>query len=189
MVGLTTRPSNNHKYSLGDKGNINSRELQLRWRKVSVMGNSNYTGVSRMILGHWRSNCYLKTGSMAQYSGIKADVYLSVHHAWQSLCCIRSFYAVHCRGKSRLKVWTSMTWGIRWLASAEVKDGERGGRFPTVRQEHLFGLIGRSHFPPKTGGRNWGEKLAWLGARKHNFHVICKKESRITESGGNIIYI
>ncbi len=29
--------------------------------------------------------------------------------------------------------------------SAGEKNGERGGRFPTVRHEHLFGLIGRSH--------------------------------------------
>ncbi len=36
--------------------------------------------------------------------------------------------------------------GIRWLASTEEKDGERGGRFPTVRHEHLLGLIGRSYF-------------------------------------------
>ncbi len=43
--------------------------------------------------------------------------------------------------------WTSVTWGIWWLASAAEKDGERGGRLPTVRHEHLLGLIGRSHSP------------------------------------------
>ncbi len=42
---------------------------------------------------------------------------------------------------------TSVTWGNRWSVSAEEKDGERGERFPTVRHEHLLGLIGRSHFP------------------------------------------
>ncbi len=26
------------------------------------------------------------------------------------------------------------------------KDGERGGRFPTMRHEHMLELIGRSHF-------------------------------------------
>ncbi len=30
--------------------------------------------------------------------------------------------------------------------SAAEKDGESGGRFPTVRHAHLLGLIGRSHF-------------------------------------------
>ncbi len=28
-----------------------------------------------------------------------------------------------------------------------------------------------------------------MGSWEHHFHVICKKESRITESGGKIIYI
>ncbi len=42
---------------------------------------------------------------------------------------------------------TSVTWGIWWLASAAEKDGERGGKFPTVRHEHLLGLICRSHSP------------------------------------------
>ncbi len=32
-----------------------------------------------------------------------------------------------------------------WLASAAEKDGERGGRFPKVRQEHLLGFIGKSY--------------------------------------------
>ncbi len=41
---------------------------------------------------------------------------------------------------------TSVTWGIRRSVSAAEKDGERGGRFPTVRHEHLLGLIGRSNF-------------------------------------------
>ncbi len=49
------------------------------------------------------------------------------------------------RGTPRYR--TSVTWGIRWSVSAAEKDGESGGRFPTVRHEHLFGLIGRSHFP------------------------------------------
>ncbi len=32
------------------------------------------------------------------------------------------------------------------MSTAE-KDGESVGRFPSVRHEHLLGLIGRSHFP------------------------------------------
>ncbi len=31
--------------------------------------------------------------------------------------------------------------------SAAEKDGESGGRFPTVRHAYLLGLVGRSHFP------------------------------------------
>ncbi len=38
-----------------------------------------------------------------------------------------------------------MTLELRWLASAAEKDGERGGRLPTVRHEHVLGLIERSH--------------------------------------------
>ncbi len=30
--------------------------------------------------------------------------------------------------------------------SVAEKDGESGGRLPTVRHAHLLGLIGRSHF-------------------------------------------
>ncbi len=47
------------------------------------------------------------------------------------------------RGTSRSR--TSVTWRIRWSVSAAQKDGERGGKFPTVRLEHLLGLIGGSH--------------------------------------------
>ncbi len=48
------------------------------------------------------------------------------------------------RGTPRFR--TSATWGIRWSLSAAENDGERGGRFPTVRHAHLLGLIGRSDF-------------------------------------------
>ncbi len=37
--------------------------------------------------------------------------------------------------------------GIWWLASVAEKDGERGGRFPTVRHEYFLGLIGRPQSP------------------------------------------
>ncbi len=70
---------------------------------------------------------------------------------------------------------TSVTWGIRWSLSAAEKDGESGGRFPMVRHVHLLGLIGRSHFP--------------AGSWTHHFHVICKTESRTSESGGKMIYL
>ncbi len=48
------------------------------------------------------------------------------------------------RGTPRSR--TSVTCGIRWSVSAAENDGESGGRFPTVRHAHLWGLIGRSHF-------------------------------------------
>ncbi len=48
------------------------------------------------------------------------------------------------RGTPRSR--TSVVWRIRWSVSAAEKDGEIGGRFPTMRHAHLFGLICRSHF-------------------------------------------
>ncbi len=64
-----------------------------------------------------------------------------------------------------------------------VKDRERGGRPQTVRHEHLLGLIGRSHFPARAQAEE-REERRWL-----DFYVNCKKESRITESDGQIVYI
>ncbi len=55
--------------------------------------------------------------------------------------------AVKVVSRGTLRSRTSVTWGIRWSVSAAEKDGERGGRFSTVRHEHLLGLIGRSNFP------------------------------------------
>ncbi len=49
------------------------------------------------------------------------------------------------RGTPRSR--TSVTWGIRWSVSAAKRDGERGGRVPTVRHANLLGSIGRSNFP------------------------------------------
>ncbi len=48
------------------------------------------------------------------------------------------------RGSPRSR--TLVTWGILWSVSAAENDGEREGRFPTVRHAHLLGLIGRSYF-------------------------------------------
>ncbi len=52
---------------------------------------------------------------------------------------------------SRGNPWsrTSMNWGIWWSASGAAKDGERGRSFPTMRHEHLLGLIGRLISPPR----------------------------------------
>ncbi len=48
------------------------------------------------------------------------------------------------RGTPRSR--TSVTWRIRWSVSVAEKDGESGGRLPTVWHAHLLGLIGRSYF-------------------------------------------
>ncbi len=79
---------------------------------------------------------------------------------------------------------TSVTWGIWWLASAAEKDGERGGRFPIMRQEHLLGMLGRSHSPAQDMAEERKKRR-----RLDLGHVLCKKESRITVDGGQIIYI
>ncbi len=57
---------------------------------------------------------------------------------------------------------TLVTWGIWWSVSAAEKDG---GRFPTVRHEHLLGLIGRSNFPAQAQAeeREQGSKVGSLG--------------------------
>ncbi len=65
------------------------------------------------------------------------------------------------RGTPRSR--TSVAWGIWWLASAVEKGGERGVRFPTVRHEHLLGLIGRSHSPTKAQAEEseYRRRLDW----------------------------
>ncbi len=63
------------------------------------------------------------------------------------------------RGTPRSR--TSVTWGIRWSVSVAEKDGESGGRFPTVRHAHLLGLIGRSHFPAQAQTEE-SEERRWL---------------------------
>ncbi len=42
------------------------------------------------------------------------------------------------------------------------KDGESGGRFPTVRHAHLLGLIGRSHFPAQAQGEESEDNITQL---------------------------
>ncbi len=60
-----------------------------------------------------------------------------------------------------------VTYGIWWLASTVEKDREMEWRFPTVRQEHSLGLIGRFH-----------SLAASLGSLEYHFHVICKKRKQ-----------
>ncbi len=65
------------------------------------------------------------------------------------------------RGTPRSR--TSVTSGIRWSVSAAEKDGESGGRFPTVRHGHFLGLIGGSHFPAQAQAEESEERrrLDW----------------------------
>ncbi len=73
------------------------------------------------------------------------------------------------RGAPRSR--TSVTWGIWWSVSASEKDGERGGRFPTVRHKHLLGLI-----VSREGGL--------IGIAGTPISRYLQKESIITEGGG-----
>ncbi len=56
----------------------------------------------------------------------------------------------------------SVTLEIRWLASAAEQDGERGGRFPTVRHEHVLGLIDRSHSSAEAHAEEREYVLLWV---------------------------
>ncbi len=62
-------------------------------------------------------------------------------------------------GTSRSR--TSVTWGIWRLASAAENDGEKEGKFPPGRHEHLLGLIGRSHSPAQVQAKE-REERRWL---------------------------
>ncbi len=77
------------------------------------------------------------------------------------------------RGTPRSR--TSVTWGIRWSVSAAEKDGESGGRLPTMRHEHLSGLIGRFHFPAQAQEEE-SEERKWLDwVRGNTFSRNLKK--------------
>ncbi len=54
------------------------------------------------------------------------------------------------------------------------------GRCPIIRHEHLLRFISRSHLIDQVEAEEGEEK-----SRQHPFHVICKKESRITESSND----
>ncbi len=69
---------------------------------------------------------------------------------------------------------------IRWSVSAMEKDGESGGRFTTVRHAHLFGLVGRSHFPAQAQAEESEDTMRLDWDRGNIMFTICKKESRIT---------
>ncbi len=45
--------------------------------------------------------------------------------------------------------------------------GESGGRFPTVRHEHLLGSIARSHFPAQAHAEE-REERRWLDLDRGN---------------------
>ncbi len=121
------------------------------------------------------SIAYSRCGrTMAQYGGINAA---SDKSAQDHVPC----------GAARSR--TSVTWGVWWLASAPEKHGEMGGHFPAVRHEHSLGLIGWSCSPLRLRRRREVENVAWLGSPENHFPVICKKESRFTDSGRQIVYL
>ncbi len=92
------------------------------------------------------------------------------------------------RGPPRSR--TSVTWGIRWSVSAVEKDGESGGRFPTVRHAHLLGLIGRSHFPAKAQAEEMGIEgdLIEIVGTPFSRHLQKGKENH-RERWGDYLYI
>ncbi len=67
---------------------------------------------------------------------------------------------------------------------------EKGKEVPNSEACTFGGVDKQAPFPsPCPGGRKGDEKAVCLGSREHHFHVICKQESRITECGGQVIYI
>ncbi len=78
------------------------------------------------------------------------------------------------RGAPRSR--TSVTWGIRWSVSATEKDGESGGRLPTVRHAHLLELIGRSHFPAQAQEEE-SEDRWWLDRGNTIFTSSAKRKA------------
>ncbi len=89
---------------------------------------------------------------MAQYSGINAVLEssqndlrtMNSNRVAVFAASLQWADAVMVVSRGTPKSRTSVTWEIWWLVSAAEKDGERGGRLPTARHEHLLGLIGRS---------------------------------------------
>ncbi len=72
--------------------------------------------------------------------------------------------------------------GIFFLMTAAAEQNGQWGVWPlTMRHEHVLGFIGRSYSPAQTQERK-------REGRKHRFHIICKKESRTTESSRQIIF-
>ncbi len=104
---------------------------------------------SALSVGTLASIAYSRCGrTKAQYSGIHAVLDSSQKDLRAMNSNRLPVFAASLQWVDEVKVLSRGTpKGIRWLASAEEKDGERGGRFPTMRHAHLLGLIGRSHFP------------------------------------------
>ncbi len=69
----------------------------------------------------------------------------------QPSCYIRSQSGVHWRGENRVngnpQVSDVGDLGNTVVGVCAKKDGERGGRFPKLRPEHLLGLFDRFHSP------------------------------------------
>ncbi len=75
------------------------------------------------------------------------------------------------RGTSRSRA--SVTKGNWWSVSAAENDGERGGTFPTVRHEYLFGLIRTSHSPAQVQAEEREERrrIDWDRGKPFSRHL------------------
>ncbi len=85
---------------------------------------------------------------------------------------------------------TSVIWGIQWSVSTVEKDGESGGRFRTVRHEHLLGLVGRSHFPAQLQAEESEERrlLDWDRGNTIFTSSAKSKAESLRAAGRSFIY-
>ncbi len=104
---------------------------------------------------------------MAQYSGMNAVLYSSQKDLRTMKSNRAAVFAASLRCTDEVNVVSRGTdvgdLGNGWSVSAAEKDGEREGRFPPVRHEHLLRLIGRSHSSPQAQTEEREEKrpLDW----------------------------
>ncbi len=149
---------------------LRSREKRLSWRGLSSYGTGRRPLTShvkmRWILSSWFISA-LSVGALAPIAYSRCSRTIAQYNVMNAVLdssqkdvrTIKSnrlaVFAASLQWTDAVKVVsrgtprsrTSVTWEIFWSVSAVEKDGERGGRFPKVRHEHLLGLIGRSIFP------------------------------------------
>ncbi len=85
---------------------------------------------------------------------------------------------------------TSVIWGIQWLVSTVEKDGESGGGFPTVKHDHLLGLVGRCHFPAQVHAEESEERklLDWDRGNTIFTSSTKSKAESLRAAGRSFIY-
>ncbi len=140
------------------------------------------------------SIAYSRCGrTIAQYCGTKAALESSENDRWIMESNHLAVFAASLQFTDEVKVVsrgaprsrTSVTWGIWWSASASEKDGERGGRFPTVKHEQLLGLIGWSHSPGQAQAEERGgrKRLDW-DHRNTIFMLSAKRKAESLRAAG-----